>query len=261
MKKRVTLKELRVIVRRIVESQLDDELERVEVGDLVDVDVDEIGTLPVRVISMVDDVNKEAGPPDPRNPEAFTGPGFVGEIDPSSGESGTMVFSLNQVMPGSKMKGYFPKLGDEFDEDEYGRPMNNPYRKGARRHAVASISRVGDYLPEADKDEEHPDPTGKDWDSGLDESEKDHEGDPRWDNHADPTGKAWDAGLDEGAYEQDIDDVMGGLQTSLKALEDAHPQAPDDESKAIVAGLHSDLFNAQAQARPYIRTLKAKAKR
>lgn len=227
MKKRVTLKELRVIVRRLVETELDDELERVEVGDMVDVDVDEIGTLPVRVIKMVDDVNKEAGEPDPRRPDVFVGPGFVGEIDPSSGESGTMVFSLNQVMPGSKMKGYFPKLGDEFDEDEYGRPVNNPYRKAARRHAVASISRPGDYIPETD----------------------------------DPTGKDWDRGLDEGAYEQDIDDMMGGLQTSLKALEDAHPQAPDDESKAIVAGLHSDLFNAQAQARPYVRTLKAKIRR
>ena len=195
MKKRVTLKELRVIVRRMVENQLDDELERVEVGDMVDVDVDEIGTLPVRVISMVDDVNKEAGPPDPRNPRAFSGPGFVGEIDPSSGESGTMVFALSQVMPGSKMKGYFPKLGDEFDEDEYGRPMNNPYRKAAKRHAVASISRPGDYLPEGDKDA-HADPTGKDWDKGLDEADEDHEGDPRWEDHADPTGKAWDAGLD-----------------------------------------------------------------
>lgn len=203
MKKRVTLKELRVIVRRMVESQLDDELERVEVGDMVDVDVDEIGTLPVRVLKMVDDVNKEAGPPDPRNPRAFSGPGFVGEVDPNSGESGTMVFALSQVMPGSKMKGYFPKLGDEFDEDEYGRPMNNPYRKAAKRHAVASISRPGDYLPEGDKDHEgdprwddHADPTGKEWHAGLDEADEDHEGDPRWEDHADPTGKAWDAGLD-----------------------------------------------------------------
>lgn len=195
MMKRVTLKELRVIVRRLVENEIEDELERVEVGDMVDVDVDEIGTLPVRVIELVDDVNAAAGPRgEPNGPGAeFYGPGFVGEIDPASGESGTLVFSMNQVMPGSKMKGYFPKLGDEFDEDEYGRPMNNPYRKAAKRHAVASISRPGDYIPEGD----HADETGKAWDSGLDESDKDHEGDPRWEDHADPTGKEWHAGLDE----------------------------------------------------------------
>jgi len=190
MKKRMSLGELRETIRRLVENELDDELNTVEVGDLVDVDVDEIGTLPVRVIELLDDVRDATGfvPNDPSQrpnkymDDMFEGPGFVGEIDPTSGESGQMVFSLKQVMPGSKMKGYFPRLGDENDEDEYGRPMLNPYRKGARRHAVASISRNGDYLPEGDE---------------LDESEEDHVGDPRWDNHADPTGKAWDAGLDE----------------------------------------------------------------
>lgn len=214
MKKQVSLKELRVIVRRLVENELDAELETVEVGDVVDVDVDEIGTLSVRVLELVDDVNAVSGPRGAEHgPGAdFHGPGFVGEIDPASGESGQLVFSMNQVLPGSKMKGYFPKLGDEFDEDEYGRPMNNPYRKGAKRHAAASIARPGDYLPEA-------------------------------------------------AYDKDLDDVMAGFQTSLKSLEDAHPQAPDEESKATIAGLHSDVFNAQAQARPYIRKLKAKAPR
>ncbi len=133
MKKRMTLKELRVIVRRLVETELDDELNTIKVGDVVDVDVDEIGTLPVRVIELVDDVNAAAGPRgEPNGPGAdFYGPGFVGEIDPSSGESGTLVFSMNQVMPGSKAKGYFPKLGDENDEDDYGRPVQNPYRQVA----------------------------------------------------------------------------------------------------------------------------------
>lgn len=152
MKKQVTLKELRVIVRRLVEATLDDELDHelntVEVGDLVDVDVDEIGTMSVRVIELVDDVNVAAGEAAPTGPGAdFSGPGFVGEIDPRWGEGGTLVFSMNQVMPGSKMKGYFPPLGDQYDEDEYGRPVNNPYRQGAKRHAVASISRPDDYLP------------------------------------------------------------------------------------------------------------------
>lgn len=142
MKKQVTLKELRVIVRRLVESELDDELNRVEVGDVVDVHLDEMGTVPVRVLELVDDVNKEAGPPDPRNPEEFTGPGFVGEIDQDSGESGTLVFSLNQVVPGSKAKGYFPK--DEYDE--WGRDVPNPYRKMARRFATKANEPAGSYV-------------------------------------------------------------------------------------------------------------------
>ena len=70
----------------------------IKVGDVVDVDVDEIGILPVRVLELVNDVNVESGDPDPRNPDAFRGPGFVGEIDPNSGESGQMVFSLNQIV-------------------------------------------------------------------------------------------------------------------------------------------------------------------
>jgi hypothetical protein len=138
---RIRVKELKKLIR----EALEDELNTIEVGDVVDVDVDEIGTLPVRVLELVDDVNAVAGEPDPRNPDAFKGPGFVGEIDPSSGESGTMVFSMNQVMPGSKAKGYFPKLGDEFDEDEYGRPTQNPYRNAAKKFAVQARSRPGDF--------------------------------------------------------------------------------------------------------------------
>lgn len=187
MKKRMSLGKLRETIRRLVESELDDELNTIEIGDVVDVDHDGLGTLPVRVIEFVDDVRAATGyiendpkhMPNSHMDMVFRGPGFVGEIDPSSGESGRLVFSMNQVMPGSKMKGYFPKLGDENDEDEYGRPTVNPYRQGAKRHAVASRSRKGDYLPEGD----------------LDESEEDHVRDPRWDNHADPTGKAWDPGL------------------------------------------------------------------
>lgn len=144
---RVTVGELKRLIREETEA---DDLNTLEVGDMVDVDVDEIGTLPVRVVELVDDVNVVAGPRgDPNGPGAeFYGPGFVGEIDPASGESGTLVFSMNQVMPGSKMKSYFPKLGDEFDEDEYGRPMNNPYRDAGRRFAVKARSRSGDYLPD-----------------------------------------------------------------------------------------------------------------
>lgn len=139
--KRVTLKELRVIVRRLVENELDDELNTVEVGDVVDVTTDEMGTMSVRVLELVDDVNAVAGEPDPRNPEDFTGPGFIGEIDPDSGESGQLVFSLNQVVPGSKAKGYFPK--DEYDD--WGRDVPNPYRKMAKRFTTKANEPEGSY--------------------------------------------------------------------------------------------------------------------
>ena len=130
----VTVMRIRVgELKKLIREALDDEMNTLEVGDVVDVDLDEIGTLSVRVIELVDNVNDAAGEPDPRAPGKFTGPGFVGEIEAGQGESGTMVFSLNDVVPGSKAKGYFPKLGDEFDEDEWGRPVSNPYRKMASR--------------------------------------------------------------------------------------------------------------------------------
>lgn len=178
MMKKVTLRELRAIVRRLVEHQLDDELNTVEVGDTVDVDVDEIGILPVRVLELVDDVNTVAGPEDSRKPGKFSGPGFVGEIDPESGESGRLVFSMNQVLPGSKAKGYFPKMG----EDEYGRDVPNPYRKMARRFATKAIEPEHSYVAGLPDD--------------LEEADEDHEGDARWDDHADPTGKDWSFGLE-----------------------------------------------------------------
>lgn len=34
-------------------------------------------------------------------------------------------------------------------------------------------------------------------DRDLDESDEDHEGDPRWDDHTDPTGKEWHTGLEK----------------------------------------------------------------
>lgn len=163
---KLTIGQLRsVLIETIKEDELQDEspadfdleadLDKLEVGDVVDVDVDEIGIMPVRVIEFVDDVNKDAGPRGKPNGPGynFHGPGFVGEIDPSSGESGTLVCALSQVLPGSKAKGYFPRLGEPEewlngnygDHDEYGRKVQNPYRKAARQLAQDSISRQGDY--------------------------------------------------------------------------------------------------------------------
>lgn len=142
---RITVKQLK---RLIIES-IEDDLGTVEVGDVLDVDTEYAGRLSVRVIELVDDVRAVTGyqpgdkryMPDAHTDRVFQGPGFVGDIDPSSGESGKLVFSLQQVVPGSKAKGYFPRLGDEDDEDEYGRPMQNPYRQMAREGLIVSPRR------------------------------------------------------------------------------------------------------------------------
>lgn len=194
MKKRVTLAEVRSIVRRLIEDVLDDEIademNTLQVGDVVDTMGDEFGDFTgVHVVELVDDVNAVAGPRGEPGGEGadFHGPGFIG-LTPEGDE---VVFALSQVVPDSKLKGYFPKLGDEFDEDEYGRRVQNPYRKMAKKMMPRGFADVTEG--------DHADPTGKAWDSGLDEADEDHEGDPRWDDHADPTGKTWDAGLDEAA--------------------------------------------------------------
>lgn len=51
----------------------------------------------------------------------------------------------------------------------------------------------------------------------------------------------------------DLDSALQGLQPVLKALEAAHQKAPTPESKVIIAGVHSDIFNAGA----YIRKVKS----
>ncbi len=56
----------------------------------------------------------------------------------------------------------------------------------------------------------------------------------------------------------DLDAVLTGIQQVLKSLEAAHQKAPDPESKTIIAGVHSDVFNTAATARQYIRQVKAK---
>lgn len=120
------------------ESRLFETTETVEVGDLVDVDAEESAWAGVRVLELVDDVNDRAGPPDPRNPTSFTGPGFVGQLPDEEGE---LVFSFNQVVPGSKDKygvmsdedPYFDNYAthsDYFDAD--GGHASLPWRGGAR---------------------------------------------------------------------------------------------------------------------------------
>ncbi len=57
-------------------------------------------------------------------------------------------------------------------------------------------------------------------------------------------------------YTADLDAVLTGLQSMLKSLEAAHQRAPDPISKTIITGVHSDLFNAAAEARGFIKKLK-----
>jgi len=165
---KITLRQLRNIineeVKRLSESSPvnhDSDINVVEVGDMVDVDTEYMGTLPVRVTELVDDVNAVAGSneDDPTGvPGNFSGPGFVGEIDPDSGEGGELVFSLNQVVPGSKAKYYFPKLGTELengrtsDWDEYGRDVPNPYRRMAQRQITKSREPSNSYASGLDDD-------------------------------------------------------------------------------------------------------------
>jgi hypothetical protein len=52
-----------------------------------------------------------------------------------------------------------------------------------------------------------------------------------------------------------LSDIMQALQGAEKKIEKAHEMAPPGPAKAIVAGLHSDLFNKIAEFRDHIRQL------
>ncbi len=147
---KITLREFRSLVRRLVESELDDEMSAVEVGDVIDVDQEVMGIMSVRVIELVPDVRKAVGMPADEDlgpgHETFSGPGFVGEIDPESGESGQMVFSLGQVLPGSKAKGYFPKGESDWEQDDRNDVPPDIYRKMATRFATKAIEPANSYV-------------------------------------------------------------------------------------------------------------------
>lgn len=57
-------------------------------------------------------------------------------------------------------------------------------------------------------------------------------------------------------YEEMVDDYMDRLTDAQKFLEVLHRKTPSPEGKAIVMGLHSDLFNFIADARDWARKLK-----
>jgi hypothetical protein len=92
----------------------------IEVGDIVDVDADEIAYQGVRVLELVPDVRQASGVlgDDEPHDRSFRGPGFLGKT-----EEGDLLFSLRQVVSGSKDKYYF---GDSelynFNEAKYQHP-------------------------------------------------------------------------------------------------------------------------------------------
>jgi hypothetical protein len=53
-----------------------------------------------------------------------------------------------------------------------------------------------------------------------------------------------------------LDNVMQDLAGANKKVEQAHQLAPAGTAKAIVAGLHSDLFNKISEFRGYVAQLK-----
>jgi len=109
---------VRALVRKLIKESIlrehgDEfepaEIETVEVGDLVDVMGGESDFAKVRVIELVDDVRSATGMPpdedDMHSGGAFSGSGFVGSTD-----EGELVFSMKQIVPGSKAKYYFPSM-------------------------------------------------------------------------------------------------------------------------------------------------------
>jgi hypothetical protein len=117
-------------------------------GDKVDVYLPDSFTTSksaVRVIELVDDVLNATGATAADSHELdsidFTGPGFVGEFDEDSGESGQLVFSLHQIVPGSK-----EKYAALMDDDPY---MNDA---NYERHAQYDDGnpKISDYYNDDD---------------------------------------------------------------------------------------------------------------
>ncbi len=123
---KISVGELRRVVREAFE---DVDLNTVEVGDVVDVDMEYEGRMTVRVVELLDDVDL---PSDDLEHTFTHEPGFVGRLEYPTDKIKSMdeelTFPLSAVVPGSKAKGYFPS-------SEYGRDMDepNPYRDMAHK--------------------------------------------------------------------------------------------------------------------------------
>jgi len=60
----------------------------------------------------------------------------------------------------------------------------------------------------------------------------------------------------QGDFSSVLDGVLQDLYNTNKKIEKAHELAPQGPAKAIIAGLHSDLFNQAAEFRKYVEQLK-----
>jgi hypothetical protein len=58
-----------------------------------------------------------------------------------------------------------------------------------------------------------------------------------------------------------LDAILMDLQNLNKKVEQAHELAPAGPAKAIVVGIHSDIFNKAAEVRKYVEQLKGLAKK
>ena len=62
-------------------------------------------------------------------------------------------------------------------------------------------------------------------------------------------------------FESVLDAIMTDLQSLNKKIEKAHELAPAGAAKAIVTGIHSDIFNKSAEIRKYVEQLKGLAQK
>lgn len=135
---KIKIKDIKRLIKEAINppESVEDDIGTLQVGDIVDTMGDEFGDFEgVRILELVDDVQAVTGVEPDNTSTNFEGPGFVG-LTP---EGDQLVFTLDQVVPGSKLKGYFPKLGTTSEDglyddyDDWNREVPNPYRKLASK--------------------------------------------------------------------------------------------------------------------------------
>jgi hypothetical protein len=117
---------------------------------------------------------------------------------------------------------------------------------------------VREYVANDDQNphkDDHADPSGRNWDEGLDEddemqeAEKDHvdmrgahkHRDPRWDDHADPSGREWDAGLDESPTDTNISDSIASKISNMLYQMLLHHFSESHLQKGTLEGICSNV--------------------
>lgn len=57
-------------------------------------------------------------------------------------------------------------------------------------------------------------------------------------------------------FQKNLDEILVSMQSVLKKIENAYVSASDPNSKVLLAGIHSDVFNVAATSRDFIRKMK-----